>query len=96
MTEEMHTLRRMKIWELTDLPEDKKPLTCKWILQTKGDGRMKARLVARGYDQQQGVDYTDTFAPVAHHASIQLLLSFAVKEEYYVKIFYIKTVFLNW
>ena len=41
---------------LTDLPEGRKPLTCRWILRQEGDGRMKARLVARGFDQQQGID----------------------------------------
>ena len=70
MEDEMESLKKMNTWILTDLPEGRKPLTCKWILRTKGDGRMKARLVARGYDQEYGVDYFNTFAPVVRHPSI--------------------------
>ena len=95
MQDEMNSLHHMKTWELTDLPEGRKPLTCRWILRQKGDGRMKARLVARGFDQQQGIDYIETFAPVACHASIRLLLNLAIEEKSYIKTFDIKTAFLN-
>ena len=56
---------------------------------------MKARLVARGFDQQQGIDYTETFAPAARYASIRLILSLAAEERSYIKTFDIKTAFLN-
>lgn len=95
MEEEMNSLNKMKTWKLTDLPEGCKPLTCKWVLRRKESGRPKARLVARGYDQQQGVDYNETFAPVARHASIRLLLSYASKENFCIRTFDIKTAFLN-
>ena len=95
MLEEMNSLNHMKTWTLTELPEGRKPLTCKWVLRIKGNGQMKARLVARGYEQKHGVDYENTFAPVARHASIRLLLSYAAKEETYIKTFDVKTAFLN-
>ena len=56
---------------------------------------MKARLAARGFDQQQGIDYSGTFTPVARHASIRLLLSLAAEARSYIKKFDIKTAFLN-
>lgn len=95
MEDEMNSMKQMKTWELTDLPEGRKPLSCRWVLRKKEDNRLKARLVARGYDQQKGIDYTDTFAPVVRHPSIRLLLSHAAKEKCHVKTFDIKTAFLN-
>ena len=61
---------KSKTWELTELPKDKNPIRCKWIQKPKfkEDGsidKYKARLVEKGYSQKEGIDYVETFAPVA-------------------------------
>lgn len=94
MQEEYDSMREMKTWELVDCPEGVKPITCRWVLRKKADGRYKARLVARGFEQKEGVDYAETFSPVARHASIRLLLSHAASEKMKLVSFDVKTAFL--
>lgn len=70
MIEEMKALRKNGTWELTELPTGKRPVGCKWVytVKHKADGsieRYKARLVAKGFTQTYGIDYQETFAPVA-------------------------------
>ena len=67
-------------WELVERPKDRKLVSCKWVFKVKhnADGtvdRYKARLVARGFTQTEGVDYHDTYAPVVKMTSIRVLLS---------------------
>lgn len=63
----------MKItWDLVDLPEGKKAAGCKWVFAVKVNlygsvARLKATLVAKGYAQTYGMDYSDTFSPMATH-----------------------------
>ena len=70
MNEEMKSLQKNETWELVDRPPGKKPVGCRWvyIVKYKADGtieRFKARLIAKGYTQTYGIDYTYTFALVA-------------------------------
>lgn len=94
MQEEYDSLIGMKTWKLVDCPKGVKPITCRWVLREKADGSYKARLVARGFEQKEGVDYTETFSPVARHASIRLLLSHAASEKMKLVSFDVKTAFL--
>ena len=69
-TEEFKGLTKMGVWKLVDHPSDHKTIECRWTYVLKSDGCYKARLVAKGYTQVQGIDYEETFSPVARYESI--------------------------
>lgn len=76
MIEEMKALTKNETWELVDFPLGRKPIGCKWVF-TISIGRFKAWLVTKGFTQTYGVNYWETFAPVAKMNSIKILLSCA-------------------
>ena len=80
MKEELDALHKTGTWDLVDLPPGKSAIGCKWIykIKTSSDGtvdRYKARLVARGFTQEYGIDYEETFAPVARLSSVRTLIA---------------------
>ncbi|XP_033142562.1 uncharacterized protein LOC117132479 [Brassica rapa] len=80
--EELQAMEANHTWTVESLPPGKNVVGCKWVytIKYKADGtieRYKARLVAKGYTQKEGVDFTDTFSPVAKLASVKLLLALA-------------------
>ena len=96
----MNALLKNRTWEIIDLPKEKKTMGCKWVftIKCKPDGsieRYKTMLVAKGFTQTYGIDYQDTFAPVAKIKSIQFLLSLAVHFNYPLHQLYVKNAFLN-
>src|SRR5579863_5259083 len=92
---EINALSKNKTWELVDLPPDRKAVKSKWVFKLKADGRYRARLVAKGFTQIPGIDYDETFSPVARFESIRLLLALAALEDWEIHQLDIKSVFLN-
>lgn len=87
-------------WKVVDRPGSGTTLTTKWVFAIKRDSnnnieRYKARLVARGYEQREGVDFVETFAPVATTNSIRLLLAISVVKQLAFQAFDVTTAFLN-
>ena len=100
MDNEMRSLKENETWELASLPPNRKALRCKWVFRLKPKTQnqpktYKARLVVKGFEQQYGVDYLETFAPVVKLSSVRTLLALAVHENHYVHQMDVKTAFLN-
>ncbi|GKA43986.1 retrotransposon protein, putative, ty1-copia subclass [Tanacetum coccineum] len=101
MHDEMESLDKNGTWELVKFPEEKKPIKCKWIFKRKEgitpskDVRFKARLLAKGFSQIPGIDFTDVFSPVVKHSSIHTLLSIVAMHDYELEQLDVKTTFLH-
>ncbi|GJX87865.1 ribonuclease H-like domain-containing protein [Tanacetum coccineum] len=82
MQDELLQFKLQKVWTLVDLPYGKRAIGTKWVYRNKKDDRgivvrNKARLVAQGYTQEEGIDYDEVFAPVARIEAIRLFLAYA-------------------
>ncbi|GJX88083.1 putative ribonuclease H-like domain-containing protein, partial [Tanacetum coccineum] len=99
MQEEMQQFINQKVWKLVPLPDGKHAIGTKWILKNKRDARgivvrNKARLVAQGHRQEEGIDYDEVFAPVARIEAIRLFLAFASYMGFLVYQLDVKSAFL--
>jgi len=100
MKEEMDALQQNHTWILIPQTTDMNVIGCKWVFKTKlaSDGsldRLKARLVAKGFHQEEGVDFTETFSPVVKHATIRLVLSVAMMNQWPIHQLDVKNAFLH-
>ncbi|OMO54668.1 Zinc finger, CCHC-type [Corchorus capsularis] len=100
MVEEMKMIEKNGTWELMDRPDDQKPIGVRWVYRTElnSDGsvnKLKARLVVKGYAQKEGVDFSETFASVARHDTIRLLLALAAQNSWRIYQLDVKSAFLN-
>ncbi len=99
MNDEMRSLAANNTWELVERPEGRKVIDNRWVYKVKlnSDGsvdKFKARLVARGFTQEAGVDFNETYSPVARFDTIRAVLSVAASERLRLAQFDIKTAFL--
>jgi len=100
MQEELNQFQRNDVWDLVPKPPQKNIIGTKWVFKNKLNEqgevtRNKARLVAEGYSQQEGIDYTETFAPVARFEAIRLLISYVVNHDIILYQMDVKSAFLN-
>jgi hypothetical protein len=92
---EMDALAKNYTWELIDLPPGCKPIKSKWVFKRKLDLRFCMRVVAKGFTQIFGLDYDETFSPVARFESLQLILVLATLEDWEIHQMDVKLAFLN-
>jgi hypothetical protein len=100
MMEEDNSIMKNDVWEIVPRLEEKLVVTSKWLYKLKyaADGgieKYKARFVAWGFSQVEGVDYDETFAPVARYTSIRSVISIAVEMGWKIHQMDVKTAFLN-
>jgi len=96
----MNALERNQTWEIVKLPKEKKTVGCKWVyaLKYKANGsleRYKVRLVAKGFTQTFGIDYQETFAPVAKMNTIRILFSLSANLGWWMQQYDVKNAFLH-
>jgi hypothetical protein len=100
MVEEYNSIMKNDVWEVVSRPEGKSVVTSRWLYKIKHavDGsieKYKARFVARGFSQVEGVDYDETFTPVARYTLIREVISIATKMGWKIHQMDVKTTFLN-
>ena len=91
----MDSLIKNKTWILVEKPKQQRLVGCKWIFKKKKGARFKARSVAKGFTQREGVDYNEIYSPVVRHSSIKLLLSLVVQDSLFLEQLDVKTAFLH-
>ncbi|GJT50614.1 retrovirus-related pol polyprotein from transposon TNT 1-94 [Tanacetum coccineum] len=99
MQEELHQFDRLDVWELVDRPLCKNVINLKWLWKNKRDEentviRNKSRLVAKGYAQKEGIDFEESFAPVARLEAVRLFIAYAAHKSFTVYQMDVKTTFL--
>ena len=100
MLEEMKAIEENDTWELIDPPLGCHPISLKWVYKVKCDElgaivKHKARLVARGFVQREGIDFEEVFMPVARMESVCLLLALVAAKDWRVHHLDVKLAFLN-
>jgi hypothetical protein len=100
MIEEYDSILNNDVWEVVPRPCGKSMVTSKWIYKIKNTTngnveKFKARFVARGFSQKEGIDYDEIFSPVAKYTSIRIIISLAAVFGWKLHQMDVKTVFLN-
>ncbi|GKE24571.1 retrovirus-related pol polyprotein from transposon TNT 1-94, partial [Tanacetum coccineum] len=100
LTEELHQFNRLQVWELIDKPFGKDVIKLKWLWKNKKDEyqtviRNKVRLVAKGYAQKEGIDFEESFAPVARLEAVRIFIAYAAHKSFPIYQIDVKTTFLN-
>src|SRR5258705_6915469 len=91
---EIQALNDCDVWESMDLPPDQRSIKCQWVYNVKTDGRKQGHLVAKGFSQIPGIDFEETFSPVARFETVRLLLALSPLEDWEIQAIDVKTAFL--
>src|SRR6201994_664877 len=97
MQDEIDALNNRDVWELIDhrsIENNRKPIRCRWVYAIKSDGQKRAQLVAKGFSQIPGIDFEDTFSPVARYETVRILLATAALDDWEIEALDVKTAFL--
>jgi len=92
---ELASLEKNGTWVVERAPQDRNIVGCRWLFRKKEDGRFKVRLVAKGYSQEPGIDFQETFAPVATFTTLRVLLALVAENDWELHSMDVKTAFLN-
>nr|GEW72290.1 retrovirus-related Pol polyprotein from transposon TNT 1-94 [Tanacetum cinerariifolium] len=100
MQEELHQFDRLQVWELVDKPFGKMVIKLKWLWKNKKDEDQtvicnKARLVEKVYAQEEGIDFEESFAPVARLEAVRIFIAYAAHKSFLIYQMDVKTTFLN-
>ena len=100
MKEEMNSMTSNRVWDLVELPNGVKSFGCKWVFKTKKDSlgnieRHKARLIAKGFTQREGIDYMETFSSVSKKDSLRIIMTLVAYFDFDLHQMDVKTAFLN-
>ncbi|RVW29582.1 Retrovirus-related Pol polyprotein from transposon TNT 1-94 [Vitis vinifera] len=100
MKDEMNSMASNGVWNLVEFPNGAKAIGCKWVFKTKKDPlgnieRYKVRLVAKGFTQNEGIDYKETFSPVSKKDSLRVIMTLVAHFDLELQQMDVKTTFLN-
>eukprot|EP00253_Pinus_taeda_P026433 PITA_26433 len=100
MKEEMNSIKSNEVWDLVEFPNGAKAIGCKWVFKTKKDSlgnieRYKARLIAKGFTQKEGIDYTETFSHVSKKDSLRVIMALVAHFDLELQQMDVKMDFLN-
>ena len=99
MQDEYNSLKQMNVFQMVELPAGERALSSKWVYTFKHNDveitKCKARLVARGYEQREDIDYDLLFSPTVSQSSLKLMLSYAAQHNCYIHQLDVKTAFLH-
>ncbi|GKC30615.1 retrovirus-related pol polyprotein from transposon TNT 1-94 [Tanacetum coccineum] len=100
MQDELNQFKRLDVWELVECPISKNIIAVKWIWKNKADAKNtviqnKSRLVAKGYRQEEGINFEESFAPVARLEAVRIFVAYAAHKNFPIYQMDVKTAFLN-
>ena len=101
MQKELNQFERSEVWELVPRPSNQSVVGTRWVFRNKMDEngiivRNKARLVSQGFNQEEGINYEETFALVARLEAIRMLLTFACFKDFILYQMDVKIAFFKW
>src|SRR5215813_8861680 len=92
--DELEALIKRQVFTMSKLPKGCKPIKCHWVFDEKSDGRKRARLVAKGFSQIDGIDYNEIFSPVVRYEPVCFMLALAALKNWHMTAVDVKTAFL--